>query len=211
MIPQYFTYKELYLQFMLGKRVHSCLTHRFSNDSMFIGHNERMKSLYSEMGKLWVLIESINELFNDNPLWRCDTLINNVTYVPSVIDTELEVKYIGYFNKLFTCLKTTIDRIDSKCKVNLEFLSEECERSYSIGVNPNPEDLCLVGDYNIDYNEDYFVEICNQETRSTLPLITCDKTYRVISVDKVTGELLIYDNVSGLKIGDSIELGKKGK
>lgn len=164
MIPQYYTFKELYSKYLLGKEIHSCLTHRFSNDVMFIGYDTKMKGLYNQMSKLWVILETMTELFNDNPLYRCNTLITDTVYIPRVVASDLEGKYTDYFNKLFICLNITIDNIKS-CKKGLssQYIIERCEIQHSVGgVNGNTG--CILGDYNNDYNNDYFVEKCNTNT-----------------------------------------------
>ncbi len=163
-IPQYYSYKTIYADFLMARRIHSCLVNRFSNDTMFVGKTQRLEELYHQMTKLYVIIETMSELFNDNPIYDCNLLITDEEYLPKVIDMELESKYIGYFNKLYSCLKTTMDSIKT-CKKGLsaQFIIEGCEREYSSG-NQNSSGGCLQGDYNDDYSDDYYKEICNVDT-----------------------------------------------
>lgn len=202
-IPIYVSYRDLYSQFLMGREIHSCLTHKFSNDVMFVGLNDKTKFMYHQMNKLYVVLETLSELFNDNPLYDCDISVVDDEYVPDIVDGVVKEKYVGYFNKLHRCLKTTIDNIKS-CKkgISQELIIERCSAEYSVGA-ANPTD-CIIGDYSSDYNDDYFKEVCNQE--EVKMLIKCNTVYDVMSYD--IGNLTVtLDDATGLNIGDKVEMG----
>lgn len=203
-IPQYYSYKDIYTEYLYAKELHACLTHRFSNDTMFVGRTGRLDVLYNQMTKLYVIIETLTELFNDNPIYACDISITDEEYLPVVIDTDVEEKYVGYFNKLFSCLRTTIDSIKT-CKkgIDKQFIIERCETVYNSGSNG--DDGCIVGDYNNDYNNDYFTEVCND---NSVPksLIVCDTFYHIDSSDLSANQVILSD-VNGLSVGMNVELG----
>ena len=204
-IPNFHSYSDLYFQVKLALRIHAKMTHRLSNDVMFVGYNERIKELYSQLSKLWVLSDTLLELMKDNPIFDCDEVMSGVATFNSDIDENLYNKYMIMFNNLFNCLKTTIDYIDKRYKkgLTISVLKENCEEVYNTGDPSDDTSDCIIGDYNNDYNNDYYNLICNEPLLRE-DLIVCDTVYDIVTI---SGSNVTLSDTFGLSIGDRVELG----
>ena len=191
-IPQYYSYNEIYFTVKFALTIHGWMMHRFSNNVMFLGNSDEMRLLYSKMSKLWVLSETLLELMKDNPLFCCDEIMNTNNHYDSKLDVKLYKKYTSIFNNLFGCLKTTIEYIDKKFKkgLSIQYLKEWCELldNYDFGNNTNGVTDCIIGDYNDDYNNDYYKRICNYiepPDPSSLKVFAGTSTLENLSVNQI--------------------------
>ncbi len=204
-IPQYHTYNDIYTEFVLGQYAHANLMHRYSNDVMFVGYNDRTKKLYNEANKLWTILMTLSDLFRDNPIVKCSQLMDYNYNVPDDVSDDVKNTYIKYFSRLYTCLRNTIDHLDRDYRKGLTptFIREMCSERFTQTTTGDPD--CIIGDYSpLDYNNDYFIEVCNQNSVELL-IDKLDDLYVVEKVDE--GVSVSTADAHNLSVGDVLQFG----
>lgn len=144
----YHTYRNLYLHYLLGKRLLANITLRISNDVMFVGwHNDQIREFYNYSTKLMVILKTLESLMYDNPMFDCNAFLDDNHDTELDIDGEVAKKYIRQFASLYNCLLVTMDRIKKQFKTTdtITSILEDCES----------EDDISSGDTNIQGYGDY--------------------------------------------------------
>ena len=159
----YNNYFEILRYYLYGSVIHSRLVNRYSNDAMFIGFgDEGIRKSYSEAAKIYVLLETLNGLMRDNPLFDCDDIGSTDSFVNEGVSDAVRAKYENYFNILLGCLKTALMKVDISYRKGLDVNNILCGNI--IGEAGTPEEECILGDYDpSDYenNASHFIKICN--------------------------------------------------
>ncbi|GEM_PF-5907867 len=156
--PQYNTYMELFRYYNYGSIVHSRMILRHSNDVMFISNNKEMMTLYLQSLRLYGLLETLNNLIADNPLFNCEVTQldfdeNNLSILEGVSE-DVRQKYQEYFSVIFSCLKTLLSKIDNQYKRNLNVNDLHCGDTTEFETSSGGSGL-YPGDYGNDYNTDF--------------------------------------------------------
>jgi len=183
----YNNYFEILRYYIYGSTIHSRLVSRYSNDAMFIGFDGVRKE-YSQASKIYVLLETINGLINDNPLFVCDDIYSDANLVPLDVSDNVRKKYENYFNVLLGCLKTTLMKVDTSYRKNIKVENISCGNMPG-GNEPIVKEDCIIGDYDpLDYenNASHFIKICNNNITPPVP------TGKIVYIGSSTTSLIYW-------------------